>query len=323
MSEAVRIGLIGCGRIAELLYLPALWKTSAVKLAAAVDPLDERRRLVTDALPGCRGFETSEELLGEGGVQGVVVATPPASHVSVARPWLAAGQPVLIEKPLALELDEARALEEFEGRLMLGFNRREWEPARRLRDVLRARDRSRPATAHLVMTSDVSAWAPIGGVEDPLDDLASHQLDLLRFLFDAEPRTLCAERTAPLAVRLDVRLGNDVDARCEAAQGDVSRETIEVRCAEGVYALRMGSERITPAAGPWRTALDIRDRVLGRLTRRRSSMRRSYERQFERFAAMIRDDRRPEAGLTDGLAALRAVEAARRSAARNGEEVDF
>jgi predicted dehydrogenase len=173
------------------------------------------------------------------------------------------------------------------------------------------------------MTSDVSAWAPIGGIEDPLDDLASHQLDLLRFLFEAEPRAVRARRPMPLAVRLDVRLEGGVDACCESAQEGVSRETIEVRCAGQVYAARMGSERIAPAAGARRAALDFGDRIVNRLSRRGSSLRRSYERQFEGFAAVIKHRRPPEPGLTDGLAALRAVEAARLSVERNGEEVEF
>ena len=321
----VRLGLIGCGRAAELLYLPALANVPQVDLVAVADPIPSRRELIASALPSCAAFDSAEAMVLGTDVQAAVVATPPATHVAAARPVLAAGLPVLIEKPLALSLTEAHQLETLgpaaERAVMVGFNRREWEPLLRLREVLRRVTATGPPSARLLMTSDVAAWSPIGGVEDPLDDLGSHQIDLLRFLFGAEPVTVAASRSGDGGVRMDVRLESGLVAECFSAQSTRSRERIELRVGQRRYEVRMGSDRIEPAAGPRRDLLDLCDRMRLRLTRGRSSLRQSYEHQLRRFAERVLNGTPHSPGLADGMAVLRTVEAARRSLASGGKEI--
>jgi len=58
MSAAVLIGLLGFGRAAERLHVPAILGTSGARLVAASDPVAERRQLIARASPGCRAFAT-------------------------------------------------------------------------------------------------------------------------------------------------------------------------------------------------------------------------------------------------------------------------
>jgi predicted dehydrogenase len=107
-----------------------------------------------------------------------IVATPTASHAAVAGPLLAAGIPTLVEKPLALDLDEARALAAH-AHLSVGHIER-WNPA--VRAVAHVRPR-------FVEAERMAPWpAPDrtggrGTDADVLADLMLHDLDLaLRFL---------------------------------------------------------------------------------------------------------------------------------------------
>jgi predicted dehydrogenase len=74
-------------------------------------------------LVGTAGREGWRELVGRPDVDGVVVATAPASHAEISEAALRAGKPVLCEKPLTLDVASARALlevvRETGGRLLV------------------------------------------------------------------------------------------------------------------------------------------------------------------------------------------------------------
>jgi predicted dehydrogenase len=325
MSAALETALVGCGRVAERLYLPALARVRGLRLAAAIDPLPERRRAIAAAVPGCRELDPVAGPIDPRAFAVAIVATPPRLHAAAARPFVDAGLPVLIEKPLAPTLAEALDLAEAAtasgARVAVGFNRRFWEPARELARRLATAPAGRRASAHLVMTSDAAGWAPLGGIEDALDDLGSHQLDLLRFVLRAEPVAVRAARSAGGVVLLELRLDDGSEAVCESAQRAPSSETFELTLDGRRFVARMGSDRVAPPPGLARALYDFNDRIAGRLLRRRSSLRRSYELQFEELAAVGRGEREPSADLADGLAVLRATAAARQSMAAAGRWV--
>lgn len=98
-------------------------------------------------------------------------------------------------------------------------------------------------------------------------------------------------------------------------------ESITVRCNDIHYRVRMGSERFEPAEGFMRSGLDLADAVSRKLRGRRSSLYYSYERQLLRFFQFVREGSQPSPDVKDGLAVLRAIEAARQSIACAGMEV--
>ncbi|HET7599215.1 MAG TPA: Gfo/Idh/MocA family oxidoreductase [Gemmatimonadales bacterium] len=324
MSGEVRIAIVGCGRAAERLHLPALARTPGARLAAVVDPRPERRALVAPAGGECRAFGSLDAMLAAGAADAVVVATPPDAHVESVRAALEAGLPALVEKPLAPTGAEAAALAALAAArnvpLAVGFNRRHWQPAERLRTVLAAMA-SAPAAARLVFRAEPARWDAVSGPGELLGDLASHQLDLLRFLFRREITAIRARPDGPDGFLLRVRLGHEVRAECRVARGATTEETMWISRSGIVWRLAAGSERIGPAGGSLRRALDAGDRLARRVRRRRSAMRRSYERQLEAFVAVARRLDQPTAGAADGVAVARALDAARASLAAGGAEV--
>jgi predicted dehydrogenase len=102
------MGLIGCGRIAQAAHLPALTKAELVQLSAVCDP----SAALSDAVGRQYGADafTSVDALLETDVDAVLIAVPDRLHLELSCQALQAGKHVLVEKPVAATVAEARAL---------------------------------------------------------------------------------------------------------------------------------------------------------------------------------------------------------------------
>jgi predicted dehydrogenase len=119
----VRIGVVGLGRFGRLhaLTLARLAEADLVALVA-------RRQASLDGLvaefPGIPGWTSLEQAIEESGAEAWVVACSTAARVPVTRRLPQAGKSVLLEKPVADSLAEAKALaplvRENSSNLMLG-----------------------------------------------------------------------------------------------------------------------------------------------------------------------------------------------------------
>jgi predicted dehydrogenase len=104
----VRIGIVGCGYVAEY-YLATLPLHPELQLVGVADRDDARARRFAEQA-GVRAHDDVEHLLADGEVELVVNLTDPRSHAAVTRAALEAGRHVYTEKPLAVEMAEAEAL---------------------------------------------------------------------------------------------------------------------------------------------------------------------------------------------------------------------
>jgi predicted dehydrogenase len=108
---ATRIAVVGAGLIGRA-HVAAVQADPRCTLAALVDPSPAAAALAHAA--GVPHLQSLEQLLGEARARvqpaGVVLATPNALHVPQALQCIAAGLPVLVEKPLAPTVAEAEAL---------------------------------------------------------------------------------------------------------------------------------------------------------------------------------------------------------------------
>lgn len=207
VAHPVKIGVIGLGRFGRLHAL-TLAKLAEAELVALV----ARRQASVDALavelPGVPGFTDLPRAIAESGAEAWVVACTTAEHVPVTRMVLEAGKTVLLEKPIADDLPDARSLAPLvrpdSGNLMLGhivlFN----SEFRQLRAEVKQRGtlvyidcvRHRPA-------SIVAAFPG----ENPLHAAMVHDLYAVQSLVDrAEPVQFSARfhRTRTGAVDLAV-----------------------------------------------------------------------------------------------------------------------
>jgi predicted dehydrogenase len=107
VTARIRVGLIGYGMAGRIFHAPLIQAAPALELAAIVT---SRAQDVAALDPAIRCVATPADLLGDPTIQAVVVATPSATHAAIAADALRAGKHVVVDKPFALSLGEARSL---------------------------------------------------------------------------------------------------------------------------------------------------------------------------------------------------------------------
>jgi predicted dehydrogenase len=123
----IRVALIGYGYVGRTFHAPLLRATPGLELAAIASSRPER---VHADLPGIPIVASLEEALALPSIDLVVIATPNDTHVPMATTALNAGKHVVLEKPLAPTLGEARALASLAKstqRVLAVFQNRRWD----------------------------------------------------------------------------------------------------------------------------------------------------------------------------------------------------
>ena len=106
--EPIRVGIVGLGRAGWGMHCPELEKYPELfTITAVCDPLKERRDLVTAKYPKCRAYRLYDDLLADTDIELIDIATRSDDHFEHGLAALKARRWVLLEKPLALDYDEA------------------------------------------------------------------------------------------------------------------------------------------------------------------------------------------------------------------------
>jgi predicted dehydrogenase len=108
-SDNLVLAQIGCGYWGPNL-LRNFSALPGCSVKYVVDSSAERRAFVEANFPFSRAIKTHQTVLEDPSVDGVVIATPAASHFSLARDALDAGKHVFVEKPLATKVAEVDEL---------------------------------------------------------------------------------------------------------------------------------------------------------------------------------------------------------------------
>ena len=121
------IGIIGCGKIAQVRHIPEYAEHPEAKLLGFYDINLERARELAENHGGI-AYETVEELLANPEIQAVSVCAANFAHAELTIAALRAGKHVLCEKPMAITLEECEAMVEEADKagkyLMIGHNQR-------------------------------------------------------------------------------------------------------------------------------------------------------------------------------------------------------
>ena len=107
-ERKVRLGVAGLGR-AFTLMLPAFANDARIALVAAADPRAEARQKFARSY-SARTYASVEELCADPEVEAVYLATPHRQHAGHACLAAASGKHVLVEKPMALTLDDGQSM---------------------------------------------------------------------------------------------------------------------------------------------------------------------------------------------------------------------
>lgn len=105
---SVKLGIIGYGIMGERLLRAAMAHDPArIAVAAVFDPSPASQARLASDFPAIAIAKSAEALIEASDC--VYIASPPASHLPLARAAIAAGKAVFCEKPLATDLADARA----------------------------------------------------------------------------------------------------------------------------------------------------------------------------------------------------------------------
>lgn len=298
----MRLGLVGCGRLAELGYVPAARAATGVGIVAVNDPDRTRRGLVAGKL-GASAHARLSELLASGDLDGIIVCTPAEQHEEVAAEVAAAGYSALVEQPPAPDHGGARRLMALHPIPWIGFNRR-FDQGAELADRVPA---GGELELRMVLHDRRKSWRPVVRGEDALLDLAPHLIDLALHLTGAVP---CAVRAHAARNRAGIELATSrARVRIECATDRPHHELIEVLDGAGRRLAR--AERGGRARG-------VAARVLPGV----HPIVRSLTAQLEAYAQALRGGPPgPLASAGEGAAVMCVLDAARRSDAIGGATV--
>ncbi len=207
MNNVVRIGVIGCGGIANNKHLPAYGKNPAASLVAFCDIIVERaeKACAEYGAEGAKVYTDYKELLLDKSIDAVLVLTHNAEHCRITVDSLNAGKHVLCEKPMAMNYAEAKRMIEARDKngkvLTIGYQGRFRQDSLYLKRICDEGELGDVyyAEAIAIRRRAVPTWGVFIDEEKqgggPLIDIGTHALDLTLFTMNNYEPAYCVGKT--------------------------------------------------------------------------------------------------------------------------------
>jgi predicted dehydrogenase len=109
-DRLLRVGVLGCGPIAQFAHFDACRKARNAELYAICDLADDLRERMAAVHQPRKVYRDYDAMLADPQVEAIVVAIADQFHVAACLKALAAGKHVLVEKPLGTSVEECRGL---------------------------------------------------------------------------------------------------------------------------------------------------------------------------------------------------------------------
>ncbi len=191
----LKVGIIGCGGIANNKHLPAIAKVGLADIVAFCDIVEERAQTAAAkyGIEGAAVFQDYKELLALD-LDAVYVCTPNRSHSEISIAALHSGKHVMCEKPMAMNYQEALAMcdaaKETGKLLTIGYQNRFRADSRYLKTECDNGELGEVyyAKAKAIRRRAVPTWGVFlneyeqGG--GPLIDIGTHALDLTLWMMN-------------------------------------------------------------------------------------------------------------------------------------------
>jgi predicted dehydrogenase len=200
-GSPLRVVVVGAGGMGRA-WLRTVEESPVVELAGIVDLDLEAARAAAAWLgrPDLPVGAGTARLASNVGAQAVINVTVPAAHHPVTTEALAAGLPVLGEKPVASTVAQGLSLAaaaELHGQLFMVSQSRRYN-----RQLFEAKRLSASLGAVGIVSAEFFKAPQFGGFRDAMDhplllDMAIHQFDMARFLLDADPVSVFCEEYNP------------------------------------------------------------------------------------------------------------------------------
>ena len=184
--RTLALGVIGCGHWGPN-HVRVFSELERSTVVACADSNRKKLERITRRFPQVRTTDDYRELLDDGDINAVVIATPTKTHAKITGEALQADKHVLVEKPMCATSEEARQLSELSrttGRvLMVGhvflFN----NGINKLRETIVSGRLGRLHYLDAVRTN----LGPVRGDVNALYDLGTHDITIFNYLLDSVP----------------------------------------------------------------------------------------------------------------------------------------
>ncbi len=193
----IRIGVAGCGKIAQVRHLPE-YRDHPEAMVCGLFDLNRERALALAEQYHAKAYDTYEALLADPEIDAVSICTANSVHADMAVAALKAGKHVLCEKPMATSLEDCermvQAARESGRTLMIGQNQRLAAAHRKARELMEQGAIGRlltfttafrhggPETWTVDPGANTWFFDKARAVMGAMADLGIHKTDLLQFL---------------------------------------------------------------------------------------------------------------------------------------------
>ena len=196
MSRTVKIGIFGCGGIANGKHMPSLATIESVEMVAFCDLIVEKAENAAKKFgtPDAKVYTDYKELLKDENIEVVHVLTPNRSHAEISIDALYAGKHVMCEKPMAKTAEDAKrmldAAKATGKRLSIGYQHRQKNASIYAKQYIDtgALGEIYYANCYALRRRATPNWGVFlneyeqGG--GPIIDIATHSLDLTLYLMN-------------------------------------------------------------------------------------------------------------------------------------------
>lgn len=196
----LKVGIVGGGGIGRH-YMGLFKKVSGARAVAVSDVSDDALAKCKELDAGVACFRDYREMIRHGGLDAIAVCTPNKLHKQPTLDALAAGLPVIVEKPMAMNAREAeemcRAAEKAKKLLMIGFQWRFHPTAQMIRKAVDAGEFGRIlyVRCQALRRRGIPSWGVFGNKElqggGPMIDIGVHILEMAHYMM-GRPKPVAA-----------------------------------------------------------------------------------------------------------------------------------
>ncbi len=315
------LGLVGAGAISQS-YVQALKGSESACITAVADVRPQAAKALAESI-GCAAYDSHQRLAAEGGVEAVIICTPPSTHPEICRGFFERGIGVLCEKPLSIESPNAAQMIEAAAAKGVVFTMA--SKFRYVDDVIRAKSLvasgvlgeivlfENAFTSRVDMSRRWNSDPAVagGGV---LIDNGTHSVDIVRYflgpieavsaVLGKRIQGLAVEDTARLFVRTKSGVLGSIDLSWSLNKELESY--IDIYGSNGTIRVGWRESKYRPISSPdWIVFGKGYDKV------------EAFRRQVENFCRAVRGEERLLIAPEDALASVQVIEAAYKSTLRD------
>ncbi|MCF7810666.1 Gfo/Idh/MocA family oxidoreductase [bacterium] len=322
-SNKVRVGIIGAGGISQVSHIPNIISEPSAELVALCDTDAGRVAAVAERFGISTWYDQPEDMLKREKLDGIILTTPTITHLPLAQMILESGIDLMVEKPLARNVNEAKKIVETAektGRVLLvAMNHRFREDTDHLKNLIQEGELGEIQMVRAGWLRRLGVWGRPYWFTDPklagggvLMDLGLQMIDLVFYLlgFPAVVETVGSASNATLELEVEdtasafIRLSDETSFTLGVSWANCSREDIAYTYISG----SKGAASLNPLRLTRRRGNRVIETTPPGLEDISELYRESYRFEVAHFIDCIEGESKPLATGREAIATLEVLE---------------